>query len=190
MTESQALSLGTDYRANSWKAFLFVLQFLRPHLRRMLLVSLIDVSIVLVNLTVPWFGKSLIDRAFPERDWNLVGVIAAGTAALIGLNYLLTALRNFLYNSTELLLGLDLRRKMYGHLQKLSVETVESLTVGQQQFRVSTDSDRIAHMLVRILPTLTMLVEFALILTAAAYVDPFLTLVVLGPTWMYSSPTT
>jgi ABC-type multidrug transport system fused ATPase/permease subunit len=63
---------------------------------------------------------------------------------------------------------------MYSHLQKLSLETIESLPVGQQQFRISTDSDRIAHMLVRILPTATMLVEFALIMITAIYVDPLL----------------
>lgn len=180
MTEREALQLGTDYRANSWKAFLFVLPYLRPHLRRMLLVCLIDISIVVINLTVPWFGKSLIDTAFPQRDLALAIKIAAGVAGMIGVSYCLTATRNFLYNTTEVLLGLDLRRTMYRHLQSLSLETVESLPVGQQQFRISTDSDRIAHMLVRILPTLTMLVEFALILAAAITVDPILTGLVLA----------
>ena len=180
MTEREALGLGSEYRANSWKALMFVLPFLKPHLRRMLLVCLIDVSIVVVNLTVPWFGKNLIDKAFPQRDGPLVLLIAGGVAGLIGLAYLMTATRNFLYNTTEALLGMDLRRSMYSHLQRLSLETVESLPVGKQQFRVSTDSDRIAHMLVRILPTATMLVEFALILAASIYVDPVLTLLVLA----------
>src|SRR5205814_824529 len=71
-------------------------------------------------------------------------------------------------------------KKVYAHLQKLSLDTVESLPVGQQQFRITTDSDRIAHMLVRILPTLTMLVEFALVLAAAIYVDRTLTFIALG----------
>ncbi|AIE83757.1 ABC transporter ATP-binding protein [Fimbriimonas ginsengisoli] len=180
MTEREALNQGFGYRKNAWKAFLFVLPFLRPHLRRMLLVCLIDISVVLINLATPWFGKTVIDQAFPQRNWGQVATIAASVAGLALLAYLLVGLRNFLYNVTELRLGLDLRRRMYGHLQRLSLDTVESIPVGQQQFRVTTDADRVAHMLVRILPTLTMLVEFALILTAAIYVDPFLTALVLA----------
>jgi ABC-type multidrug transport system fused ATPase/permease subunit len=180
MTEREALDLGTSYRQSSWRAFMFVLRFLRPHLRRMGLVCLIDVSIVLINLSTPWLGKIVIDQAFPHRDWGQLWKIAASVAALTLLVYWLTGLRNFLYNATELLLQFDLRKKMYAHLQRLSLETIESLPVGQQQFRVTTDADRIAHMLVRILPTLTMLVEFALILTAAIYVDRKLTFIVLA----------
>ncbi|HVL39926.1 MAG TPA: ABC transporter ATP-binding protein [Fimbriimonadaceae bacterium] len=179
MTEREALALGADYRRNSWKAFLFVVPYLRPYLRRLGLVCLIDISVTLLNLTVPWFGKFIIDRGFPERDWGYVLQLAAGVAILMALVYALTGLRTYLYNSTELLLGLDIRRQMYGHLRLLSLETVESLPVGKQQFRITTDADRIAHMLVRILPTLTMLVEFALILAAAIYVDPVLTGIVL-----------
>lgn len=175
MTEREALELGTDYRSNSWKAFVFVLRFLKPQLRRLLLVCLIDISIVLLNLSIPWFGKSVIDEVLPQRDWSAFWIIAASLAAMLLVVHALNGTRTFLYNTTEQLLQLDIRRHMYSHLQTLSMETIDHLPVGQQQFRVSTDSDRIAHMLVRILPTLTMLVEFTLILTTAIYVDPILT---------------
>lgn len=179
MTEREALNAGVEYRQSSWSAFVFVLQFLKPQLRRLLLVCLIDISIVLLNLSAPWFGKTLLDQAFPQRDWGAVWVIAASVAGILLLAQILTGTRTFLYNTTEQLLQLQLREKMYSHLQTLSMETIESLPVGQQQFRITTDSDRIAHMLVRILPTLTMLVEFALILSTAIYVDPILTGVVM-----------
>lgn len=180
MTEREALGKGTEYRQNSWRAFKFVLQFLKPCLKRMLLVCLIDISVSVTNLTIPWLGKTIIDRAFPERDWNLVLTLAAGVAALAALVYGLVALRTFIYNTVEMLLGLEIRKAMYRHMQKLSLETLESIPIGQQQFRITTDADRIAHMLVRILPTLTMLVEFTLILVAAIYVDPILTGIVMA----------
>lgn len=175
MTEREALEAGTRFRKNSWKAFLYVLRFLKPQLRRLLLVCLIDVSIVLLNLSIPWFGKNVIDEVLPQRNWQGFWVIAASVAGMLLLVQILTGARTFLYNTTEQLLQLDIRKRMYSHLQSLSLETIEALPVGQHQFRVSTDSDRIAHMLVRILPTLTMLVEFALILATAIYVDPILT---------------
>ena len=177
MTEREAMR---GKRQGSWRAFLFVLPFLRPHLRRMLLVCLIDVAIVLANLTTPWLGKALLDQAFPQQDASLALKIAAGVAALLGLVALLTALRTYLYNTVEQLIGLDLRRRMFSHLVRLSLDTVESVPIGEQQYRVTTDVDRIAHMLVRILPTFTMLVDFGLTLAAASYVDPRLTLIVLG----------
>lgn len=180
MTELEALERSTGFRKGSWKAFVYVLQFLRPRFRKLLLVCLIDISIVLLNLAVPWFGKTLVDRVFPQRDWGAFAVIAIGVAAILALVHTLVATRTFLYNTTEQLLQHDLRRKMYGHLRKLSLDTLEAIPVGQQQFRVSTDSDRIAHMLVRILPTLTMLVEFAIVLAATTIIDPVLTVIALA----------
>lgn len=180
MTEQEALQSAESHRENSWKAFRFVLRFLKPQLRRLTLVCLIDISISLINLAIPWFGKFIIDEAFPQRDWNLTLQVAAGIALLAGMVYGLSALRTYLYNTAEMLIGLGIRRAMYGHLQKLSVDTVESVPVGQQQFRITTDADRIAHMLVRILPTAAMLVEFALILSIASYIEPVLTMIVMG----------
>lgn len=179
MNEQEALERGDGFRRNSWKAFVFVLQFLRPHLSRLFLVCLSDISIVLVNLSIPWFAKVLVDQAIPHQDGALATKIIISVALLLLLVYGLVGLRTFLYNSTEQLLQLGLRKKMYTHLQKLSLDTIESIPFGEHQFRVTTDSDRIAHMLVRILPTLTMLVEFALIVTAAIYVEPILTVIVL-----------
>lgn len=179
MTEKEALKQGTAYRQNAWKAFRFVLPYLKPYLSRVIAVCFIDLSITLLNLVIPWLGKYIIDVGFANRDWVYVVQIAVMVALLSGSAYALSGVRTFLYNTTDMLLGLELRRAMYGHLQTLSLETVESLPIGQMQFRVTTDSDRIAHMLVRILPTATMLVEFALILAAAIYVDPVMAGVVL-----------
>ena len=180
MTEIEARGSAESYRQNSWRAFIFVLQFLKPQWRRLLLVCLIDISISFINLTIPWFGKFIIDQAFPQRDWNLTLTIALGIASLTLLVYSLSGLRTYLYNTAEMLIGLGIRQKMYRHLQQLSLDTIESVPVGQQTFRITTDADRIAHMLVRILPTATMLVEFALILAIASYVEPVLTMIVMG----------
>lgn len=180
MTESEALQSAESHRENSWRAFLFVLRFLKPQARRLILVCLIDISISLINLSIPWFGKFIIDKAFPQRDWNLTLQVAGGIALLAGTVYGLSALRTYLYNMSEMLIGLGIRRTMYSHLQKLSIDTVESVPVGQQQFRITTDADRIAHMLVRILPTAAMLVEFGLLLSIASYIEPVLTLIVMG----------
>lgn len=180
MTEAEARLNEDGTGQNSWKAFLFVLPFIKPYFRRLLLCSLLDISVSLINLSIPWLGKNIVDYGFPSRDWEHVFRIALWIAGLTALVYLLVGLRAFMYQSTEMLLGLSLRNRMYRHLQRLSLTTTDSKSVGELQFRMITDVDRITHMLIRILPTLTMLVEFTLILIAAISVDPILTGIVLA----------
>ena len=178
MTKQTAYSQTREFRQPSWRSLLFALRFLRKFVKRLLLVCLLDISISFLGLSIPWFGKLIIDIGFARRDWDLVLRYALGAALLGLLVYGLVALRQFLYNTTEMLLGAEIRRRIYAHIQTLDIDDVESVPVGVRQFRMTTDADRIAHMLVRILPTLTMLVEFALILVAAIYVDPSLTAIV------------
>ncbi len=180
MTEQESLDAGFGFRQNSWKAFLFTLPFLKPYLPRVIAICFIDLAIMMVNLVIPWLGKFIIDDGFAQRDWTLVLQLAVTVIVLTGAAYGLSGIRTFLYTSTDMLLGLEIRRVMYRHIQKISLESVEAMAVGPLQFRTTTDADRIAHMLVRILPTATMLVEFGLLLAAAVYVDPLMTLVVLG----------
>jgi ABC-type multidrug transport system fused ATPase/permease subunit len=180
LTEQESLDAGFGFRQNSWKAFLFTLPFLKPYLPRVIAICFIDLAIMMVNLVIPWLGKFIIDDGFAQRDWLLVLQLAVTVIVLTGAAYGLSGVRTFLYTSTDMLLGLEIRRVMYRHIQKISLESVEAMAVGPLQFRTTTDADRIAHMLVRILPTATMLVEFGLLLAAAVYVDPLMTLVVLG----------
>jgi len=180
LTERESLDAGFGFRQNSWKAFLFTLPFLKPYLPRVIAICFIDLAIMMVNLVIPWLGKFIIDDGFAQRDWILVLQLAVTVIVLTGSAYGLSGVRTFLYTSTDMLLGLEIRRVMYRHIQKISLESVEAMAVGPLQFRTTTDADRIAHMLVRILPTATMLVEFGLLLAAAVYVDPLMTLVVLG----------
>src|SRR4051812_33605260 len=84
MTEQEALNSGAGFRRNSWKAFVYFLPFIKPHLRRLILICLVDIAITLINLAVPWFGKQIIDKGFPDRDWNFVLVVAGAIAGLTG----------------------------------------------------------------------------------------------------------
>lgn len=179
LTEDQALEQATSFRRSAWKAFLFCLPFLRPHLGRLTLVALADIALVFLNLIPPWFGTILIDRAFPQRDWRVAWLVMATMVATAVVTQLVTAIRTYVYGLVELKIPFELRARMYRHIQKLSVRTLDATPAGEYMFRVVTDSERVAHTIYRIVPTFTMVFEFVLILAFSTYADPVITLIVL-----------
>lgn len=180
LTEEESLRIGSDFRRSAWSAFLFCLPYLKPHLRRLILVSLADICLVFLIAIPPWYGTLLIDRAFPDHDVRLAitlvilfvitGIVAQGV----------TALRTYLYGYVELRIPFDLKTKLYRHVQRLSLNTIERTPVGEYMFRINTDTDRVAHTIYRIIPTFNMVVEFVLILAFSTYTDPLITLIVLA----------
>lgn len=180
LSEDESLRIGSDFRRSAWSAFLFCLPYLKPHLRRLVLVSLADICLVFLIAILPWYGTLLIDRAFPDHDVRLAitlvilfvitGIIAQGV----------TALRTYLYGYVELRIPFDLKTKLYRHVQRLSLNTIERTPVGEYMFRINTDTDRVAHTIYRIIPTFNMVVEFVLILAFSTYTDPLITVIVLA----------
>lgn len=179
LTEEDALLLGSNFRRSAWQAFVFILPFLRPHLVRLGFVCLADIAIITLNFIPPWFGTYLIDRAFPQRDWRLASTLIALLIGTTLLTQLLIAIRKFVYNYVEVRIPLDLRARMYRRLQQFKPETTDATPVGELLFRLTVDTDRVAHTIYRILPTTTMLVQFLLVLGFSTYTDPLISLLVL-----------
>lgn len=178
LTEDEALFIGENFRRTAWQAFVFILPFLRRHLGRLILVCLADIAIILLNFIPPWFGTYLIDRAFPQRDWRLAMFIISLMLATTLTVQVTTAIRKFIYSYVEIRIPLDLRAQIYRHIQKFRLDTIEATPVGEYLFRLAVDTDRVAHTIYRILPTATMLFQFALILAFSTYADPIITLFV------------
>ncbi|HMS56356.1 MAG TPA: ABC transporter ATP-binding protein [Fimbriimonadaceae bacterium] len=179
LTEEEALYVSANFRRSAWQAFLFIMPFLRPHLLRLILVCIADIAIIILNFIPPWYGTYLIDRAFPQRDWKMASTIIVLLLATTLLTQLLIAIRKFVYNYVEVRIPLDLRARMYRHIQRFKLETIDATPIGEVLFRLTVDTDRVAHTIYRILPTFTMLVQFALILGFSTYTDPVISLFVL-----------
>lgn len=179
ITEEEALAQGEDFYRNAWDAFKFTWPFMRPYYSKTLLVGLFDFCLVLLALVPPWIAKYLIDQAFPHKDWHLAWVLVFATIAVAFVTQVVTGARAFMWGYTEVRLPLDLRKRIYRHLQNLSITSIEARPVGQQLYRTTVDVDRLSHTLTRIVPSCFYFAEFTLLVTFASYVDPVITWIVL-----------
>jgi ABC-type multidrug transport system fused ATPase/permease subunit len=179
-TEEEALSTApTQFQVTSWEALKFCLPWLRPYVRKLTLVCLADIGLLALSLIPPWFTTFMIDSALPMKNWEMVGRILVGMIVLGLSTQLIQIARDYLYAYVEIKIQLDLRNRMYRHLQRLSMRTIESRPVGQMVYRIMIDSDRVGHTIYRIIPTAFMFVQFGLLFAFVSYVDPLITGVVM-----------
>ena len=100
--------------------------------RGRLIVSMVTLLCLMVlGLTSPRLSAKLIGKALPELDAHL---FITCVIALFGINVLSNVL-SFLYSYQMRVLGgrvvFDLRRRMYDHLQRLSLGFYESRSSGE-----------------------------------------------------------
>ncbi|MCK9603737.1 MAG: ABC transporter ATP-binding protein/permease [Candidatus Omnitrophica bacterium] len=97
-------------------------------------VTFAFISILLANLLglfFPWALKVIIDEVLPRKDLSLLNIL---TLCLI-LSFILKAYFGFMREYLASFIGervvLDLRNKLYWHLQKLSVNYIENTPIGK-----------------------------------------------------------
>ena len=64
--------------ASERQVFFHFLRHMRPYWRKAALVLLANLVVITISVIPPWFGKYLIDDAFPNKNWGLFfGIFAA-----------------------------------------------------------------------------------------------------------------
>ncbi len=125
------------------KLFLRLLGYLRPHLGAVVAAFALIVAMAGLDLVGPYLTKVAIDRHIARRD-------AAGLAGLAAL-YLLTLLaalavrfgQTVIMQMTGQRIMFDMRREIFGHLQRLHVAYFDKNPVGRLMTRVTTDVDAV-----------------------------------------------
>ena len=125
------------------KLFLRLLGYLRPHLGAVVAAFALIVAMAGLDLVGPYLTKVAIDRHIARSD-------AAGLAGLAAL-YLLTLLaalgvrfgQTVIMQMTGQRIMLDMRREIFGHLQRLHVAYFDKNPVGRLMTRVTTDVDAV-----------------------------------------------
>jgi len=116
-----------------------LLQYMRPYRGKFALVFLGLLAEMAVNALVPLSFKVLIDRAIPERDgavfaWVILGLVAGALLFALG-----GLARDYLYAELTGQLLSDIRRRVFDHLQKLSLGFYTRTEMGEILARFSTD---------------------------------------------------
>jgi len=140
--------MGGQQKRDNFGTFRRLLIFLQPHWKSVALGLSALIATSLLELVPPLAIKYITDRIIqgsaeftrPER-LKLLFLSGLGLAAL----HLLIAVFNRVRSITMHILGerfiLDLRRRLYSHLQKLSLTFYETRQTGEIMSRVTNDSE-------------------------------------------------
>ncbi|MDO8588846.1 MAG: ABC transporter ATP-binding protein [Armatimonadota bacterium] len=166
-----------------------LLQFLKPHWRQVILGVAALVAVTLVSLLPPLFTRYIFDRIIahaasmsrPALVSRLVSVSAwlAGVYAAI---WVLTFTRSYVMHVLGERFILDLRKRVYAHLQMLSLSYFESRQTGELMSRVTNDSEVVEEFVTHaadmvIADALRLVVSVSILI----YLSPQLTVVALVP---------
>src|SRR5690606_38851047 len=116
-----------------------LLRYLRPYRDRVALAVLVLLAGAALQLVGPWITKLVLDHAIPARDHRLLAVLAGAYTASLLLAFALEYVQTLLTTSIGQLVMYDLRREIFGHLQRLELPFFDRNPVGRLMTRVTND---------------------------------------------------
>jgi ATP-binding cassette subfamily B multidrug efflux pump len=130
-------------RTYDWALLRRLLRYLRPHWRSVVVAFVLIVATSALDLVPPYLTKVAIDRYISRGDAaGLRGVALLFFATLVaawGVRYLQTQIMQM----TGQRIMEDMRREIFGHLQRLHVGFFDRNPVGRLMTRVTTDVDAV-----------------------------------------------
>ena len=136
MTAHEEDVLGKAYDARLMQR---LLRYLRPYRGRVVLAILLLLCGAAVELVGPWLIKVAIDDAIPQGDRPLLLLLAVGFVAALFLAFLLEFAQTLLTTWLGQRIMFDLRREIFGHLQRLRLPYLDRNPVGRMMTRVTND---------------------------------------------------
>jgi ATP-binding cassette subfamily B multidrug efflux pump len=129
-------ALGKAYDARLMRR---LLRYLRPYRVRVAFAIVLLLCGAALELVGPYLTKVALDRAVPARDSHLIGVLALAYLGTLVVGFAL----EFGQTIVTVWLGqqvmYDLRREVFGHLQRLGLPFLERNPVGRLMTRVTSD---------------------------------------------------
>ena len=136
MTAHDEDVLGKAYDARLMRR---LLRYLRPYRGRVVLAILLLLCGAAVELVGPWLIKVAIDEAIPQGDRPLLLLLALGFVAALFVAFLLEFAQTLLTTWLGQRIMFDLRREIFGHLQRLRLPYLDRNPVGRMMTRVTND---------------------------------------------------
>jgi ABC-type multidrug transport system fused ATPase/permease subunit len=118
--------------------FVRLLGWLRPYRLGLVVSALLAAVAMVMTVAIPWLSGRAIDRV---RDGDRSGLTALGIAVLGAgaLRLVLTIVRRLVAGRVSLGVELDLRNRMYEHLQSLELGFFDRQQTGQLMSRATVD---------------------------------------------------
>ncbi len=121
--------------------------FFLPYWKTVLLSTVLIIAQAGVGLVPPLLQRAIVDRVIAERDLTR---LAALLSALVGTYVLLTLLSMadmYIRHALGARVIVDMRVRLYGYLQRLSLSFFERTSTGELMSRVTNDVEALEHFL-------------------------------------------
>jgi len=138
-----------------WRAFLHLARELRlarlarfayPYRRRALLSVVAMVVVVLTSLSVPYLVKVGIDRGIDAGDLRVLDLVIVAFIAVSAVNLGASYVQTYLTSWVGEHVVLDLRRTLFAHIQKLSLDFFSRQKTGWIVSRLTNDIDALSQL--------------------------------------------
>ena len=140
-------ALGKAYDARLTRR---LLQYLRPYKWRVIFALTLAAVVIPLELAPPWLFQISVDRfIIPGTDGRITGEMALSGILWVSIIFLLVLAANFLAQYVQIRIMqrvgqqtmFDMRREIFGHLQRLPMRYFDRNPVGRLVTRVTTDVD-------------------------------------------------
>ena len=113
--------------AESYKRLLI---FLKPYTKRLVISVICMAMSGLSNVVVPWLIKDVIDKVLANKDVYTLNLIVIGILILFVLRGIFFFGQTYLLSFVGQKIVIDIREKLYRHLQRLSLSYYDKHKTG------------------------------------------------------------
>lgn len=125
--------------ASSYSYFLRILHYAKPYRYRLGFALLASVLATLVWLSVPLGLRELLDAVFDESDRGLLNTVTLVLMGLFIMQAVLGFWGGYMMDWVGERMVTDLRKKLYGHLQQMSLRFYSNRRLGELTSRLTND---------------------------------------------------
>ncbi len=116
-----------------------LIRLLLPYKTALIIGSVFLAAASLTNLAVPLLIKDLVDVVMVKKDLSMLNNIAINIGLLFFLQLICSTIHNYLFDLTEKRIITDFRKKIFQHLQTLSLSFFAKRRTGEIMSRMTND---------------------------------------------------
>ncbi len=116
-----------------------LLSLLTPYKKTLYIGALCLVVASFTNLAVPWYTKQMVDVVMVQRNMDKLNGIALVIACLFVIQMIFSTVHNYLFDLTEKRVIADFRKKVFDHIQSLSLNFFVKRRTGEIVSRMTND---------------------------------------------------
>ncbi|VAX28557.1 hypothetical protein MNBD_NITROSPINAE05-102, partial [hydrothermal vent metagenome] len=131
-----------------------LLRLLLPYKTALITGSVFLAVASLTNLAVPLLIKDLVDVVMVKKDLSMLNNIAINIGLLFFLQLICSTAHNYLFDLTEKRIITDFRKKIFEHLQTLSLSFFAKRRTGEIMSRMTNDVSTLENLITDIPATM------------------------------------